>query len=90
MENYSLTQGNIKRKECDVWQHKYWEHTIRDEKDLNQHIDYIHYNPVKHNYVQKAIDWEFSSFSDFVNNNLYDENWCNFEDINNIFELNYE
>ena len=43
LTNYSLTQGNIKRKECDVWQHKYWEHTIRDENDLNKHLDYIHY-----------------------------------------------
>ena len=89
LKNYSLTQGNLKRKECDVWQHKYWEHTIRDEKDLNKHVDYIHYNSMKH-YAIAPKDWEYSSFKKFVQNEYYDIDWCNFDDINNIFDLNYE
>ena len=89
LKNYSLTQGNIKRKECDIWQHKYWEHTIRDENDLNKHVDYIHYNSMKH-YAIAPKDWEYSSFKNFVQNEYYDIDWCNFDDINNIFELNYE
>lgn len=90
LENYSLTSGNIKRKECDVWQHKYWEHTIKDEKDLNTHTDYIHYNPFKHGYVQRVKDWNYSSFKRFVKMNMYDIDWCNFGDKNNIEALNYE
>ena len=90
LDNYSLTSGNVKRKECDIWQHKYWEHTIRDENDLNKHTDYIHYNPLKHKYVNKVSDWDYSSFKKFVQNKLYDINWCNFEDNNNITELDYE
>ena len=90
LENYQLTSGNIKRKESDVWQHKYWEHTIRDENDLSRHIDYIHYNPFKHKYVNKIVDWNYSSFRKFVKNNFYDINWCNFEDRNKITELDYE
>jgi putative transposase len=44
------------------WARRYWEHTIRDEMDLANHIDYIHFNPVKHGLVQRVIDWPWSSF----------------------------
>lgn len=88
--NYSVSQGNIKRKECDIWQHKYWEHIIRDENDLNKHLDYIHYNPIKHGQVKALKDWEYSSFHKFVKNGFYENNWCNFDDINNISIINYE
>lgn len=89
LANYSLTLGNIKRKECDVWQHKYWEHTIRDENDLLKHLDYIHFNSVKH-YNINPSDWKYSSFNKFVKKGLYEKNWCNFEDKNKINNLNYE
>ena len=89
LENYLLTQGNIKRKECDIWQHRYWEHTICNEKDLNKHVDYIHYNPMKH-YELSPKDWKYSSFKKFVQKKYYNLNWCNFEDINSISDLNYE
>ena len=45
-----------------VWQYRFWDHIIRDQDDMNRHIDYIHYNPVKHGYVGKPGDWEMSSF----------------------------
>ena len=90
IENYSLTTGNVKRKECDIWQHRYWEHTIKDEEDLCKHLDYIHYNPIKHGYTNKASDWKFSSFQKFVNLKFYDINWCNFDNKHNIYDLNYE
>lgn len=45
-----------------LWQRRYWEHTIRDENDLQRHVDYIHYNPVKHGLVKHVVDWPFSSF----------------------------
>jgi len=48
---------------------------VADDADLETHIDYIHYNPIKHGYVQKAIDWPFSSFANFVKNGVYDEGW---------------
>ncbi len=72
-----------------IWQNRYWEHTIRDEDDLYKHLDYIHYNPMKH-YNIAPKDWEFSSFHKYVKNNMYEENWCNFEDKNNINDLNFE
>ena len=51
-----INQSRKTRGERGIWQRRYWEHLIRDERDLNRHIDYIHYNPVKHGYVKCAAD----------------------------------
>lgn len=85
-----LSDSKKKRKEKGIWQRRYWEHTIRDENDLYKHLDYIHYNPIKHRYVKKAKDWKYSSFNKFVKLGYYDENWCNFEDTNGINEIVFE
>jgi putative transposase len=58
-----------------VWQRRFWEHTIRDEDDLEAHFDYIHYNPVKHRYVAKPRDWRWSSFHRWVARGHYQINW---------------
>jgi len=58
-----------------VWQPRYWEHLIRDEKDLYNHLDYIHYNPVKHGFVSKPLDWPYSSFHNFVQKGVYEKAW---------------
>ena len=63
------------RNEQAIWQHRYWEHVIRDEKDLINHIGYIHYNPVQHGYVKSVSDWPYSSFHQYVNKGWLDENW---------------
>ncbi|NVI83643.1 transposase [Janthinobacterium sp. BJB401] len=55
----------------DVWQHRFWEHVLRDESDFANHVDYIHYNPVKHGLVSKAIDWPYSSFHRYAR-----QGWC--------------
>ena len=72
-----------------LWQNRFWEHTIRDEQDLNRHIDYIHYNPMKH-YQISPKDWVYSSFKKYVEQGLYDINWCNYEDKNKINDINIE
>lgn len=64
-----------KRGQYNLWQSRYWEHTIRDEFDLETHINYIHYNPVKHGLVQRARDWPYSSFHLYVRNNILSPNW---------------
>ena len=61
--------------ECDLWQRRYWEHTIRDENDMRRHIDYIHYNPVKHGHVASVAEWPFSSFHRFVKAGVYPLDW---------------
>ncbi len=58
-----------------VWHHRYWDHIIRDEEDLNQHFDYIHFNPVKHGLVSAPIDYPHSSFQQFHNLGLYRADW---------------
>ena len=84
-----MTESELKRNEKGIWQRRYYDHIIRDEEDFNKHLDYIHYNSMKH-YQISPKDWEFSSFKKFVQKNLYNEKWCNFDDINKINEMNLE
>lgn len=62
--------------ENELWQRRFWEHAIRDEKDYEKHVDYIHYNPVKHGYVNSVKEWPFSTFHQFVQQGLLPLNWC--------------
>jgi putative transposase len=64
------------KAERGVWQHRYWEHLIRDERDLRNHVDYIHFNPVKHGHCLKARDWPYSSFHRFVRNGVLPPDWA--------------
>ncbi len=59
-----------------VWQRRFWEHTIRDAKDLEGHFDYIHYNPVKHGLVARPRDWPWSSFHRWVRAGHYHPDWA--------------
>jgi putative transposase len=62
--------------EYDLWQRRYWEHTIRDEADLVRHLDYVHFNPVKHGLVERVADWPYSSFHRFVRQGLCAPDWA--------------
>lgn len=73
------SQSRIVKSERGIWQLWYWEHTIRNQNDLIRHIDYVHYNPVKHGHVQLVKDWPYSTFHRFVENGDYTENWGNEE-----------
>jgi putative transposase len=64
-----------RKQERGVWQRRYWEHLIRDEHDMRQHLDYIHFNPVKHGYTQRPGDWPWSSFQQYVKMGWYDLTW---------------
>src|SRR2546423_15617184 len=65
-----------RKGERGIWQRRYWEHVIRDEQDYQRHLDYIHYNPVKHGYVQAAKDWPYSSFHRWVAQGVYPVDWA--------------
>ena len=84
------TYGYVNKGEKGVFQRRYFEHTICSQDELNNHINYIHYNPVKHGYVKNIKDWKYSSFHKFVKQGFYNDDWCNFEDKYIINELNYE
>jgi putative transposase len=58
-----------------IWQLRFWDHVIRDEDDLNRHIDYVHYNPVKHGVAQVPLDYPFTSLQEFMDRGLYERNW---------------
>lgn len=65
----------VAKRDKGIWQRRYWEHVIRDETDLARHIDYIHFNPVKHGYVSAVLDWPHSSFHRFVARGLLPLDW---------------
>ena len=58
-----------------VWQQRYWEHVLRDERDFANHVDYIHYNPVRHGLARTALDWPYSSFGRHVQAGVYASDW---------------
>lgn len=68
------------RGERGIWQRRYWEHTIRDERDYAAHMDYIHFNPVKHGLVPQAAAWPFSSLGRCVAIGLYPPGWGSNDD----------
>ena len=71
--------AQLKRRpsgELALWQRRFWEHTIRDEGDFVRHVDYIHFNPVRHGLVTKVHDWPHSSFHRYVREGLLPEDWA--------------
>ena len=58
-----------------IWQHRYWEHQLRDESDFARHVDYIHYNPVKHGLTASPMEWPYSSFRRYVEAGIYPSDW---------------
>ncbi len=67
--------SKVAKRERGIWQRRYWEHAIRDDADLTRHIDYIHFNPVKHGLVSRVCDWPHSSFHQYVKRGDLPEDW---------------
>jgi putative transposase len=67
--------SKLSKREKGIWHRRYWEHAIRDEADLERHVDYVHFNPVKHGHVARVVDWPFSSFHRDVERGLLAEDW---------------
>ncbi len=78
-ENYRrtdwITASKLKHRESTIWQRRFWEHQIRDENDFARHVDYIHFNPVKHGHAQRAADWPHSTFHRYVRDGVYAHDW---------------
>lgn len=74
-EHEERNKSRVDKKEATIWQRRFWEHTIRDEIDYQNHFDYIHYNPVNHGFVDNVSSWEWSSFHRYVRLGVYDEDW---------------
>ena len=67
--------SKLAKREKGIWQRRYWEHVIRDDADLARHIDYIHFNPVKHGLVSRVADWPYSSFHQYVARGSLPSDW---------------
>jgi putative transposase len=65
-----------RRGERGIWQRRFWEHLIRDEADFARHLDYIHFNPVKHGWARTARDWPYSTFHRWVSAGVYPPDWA--------------
>ena len=87
---WSLIKANFSRRQADgefirasrrakrergIWQRRYWEHQIRDDGDLQRHVDYIHFNPVKHGWVRRAADWPHSSLHRYIERGWARSDW---------------
>jgi len=70
-----LNDSKQRRKESPLWQRRYWEHMIRNETDFKWHMDYLHYNPVKHGLASCVQDWPYSTFHRCVKDGIYPEDW---------------
>ncbi|MBL7479712.1 REP-associated tyrosine transposase [Legionella bononiensis] len=71
----NISQSRKNKRERGIWQRRYWEHVIRDAQDYEHHINYIHFNPVKHGYVLSPSDWEYSSIHRFIRQGILSESW---------------
>jgi putative transposase len=71
-----LSASRRAKGERGIWQRRYWEHTIRDEGDFTRHLDYIHFNPVKHGHAGRVRDWPYSSFHRWVRLGAYPNDWA--------------
>ena len=75
IDNIPQCLSRMKRNELPVWQRRFWEHAIRDQNDYNRHVEYIHYNPVKHGLCDRVRDWPWSSYHQYVRKGLYTNGW---------------
>jgi putative transposase len=86
--NFNEYINPARRNKCErgIWQRRFWEHLIRNEKDYEHHLNYIHYNPVKHSYVKKASAWPYSSIHRFIKSGVISEDWgCSYDFNNGVF-----
>lgn len=73
--NAKPTGSRLSRGERMIWHRRFWEHLIVGEDDLQRHLDYVHYNPVKHGHAKAVIEWPWSSFHRYVREGVYPKDW---------------
>lgn len=68
--------SRVAKGERGIWQRRYWEHTLRNDADLRRHVDYIHYNPVRHGHVRTVREWPYSTFHQYARQGIYPTDWA--------------
>ena len=71
-----ISESRRNKGERGIWQRRYWEHTLRDERDFARHVDYIHFTPVEHGLVGRVKDRPHSSFQRMVRLGVYPDDWA--------------
>jgi putative transposase len=72
----AISASRAGKRERGIWQRRFWEHLIRDEVDLQRHVDYVHVNPVKHGHVERASEWPHSSIHRYIERGWLTEDWA--------------
>jgi putative transposase len=75
LPTHSRSDSKIAKREKGIWQRRFWEHAIRDDDALSHHVDYIHFNPVKHRLVPSVVEWPHSSFHRYVERGDLPRDW---------------
>ena len=78
--------SRIGKGERGIWQRRFWEHLICDDVDYERHMDYVHYNPVKHGHVNHAVDWKYSSIHRYIADGTVVHDWCGNMDVGGFGE----
>ncbi len=87
LQHHLSNPSRFKRNESTIWQRRFWEHTITNEYDYENHLNYIYWDPVKHGYSGSVNEWPFSTFHRDVKKGLYDEKWvC---DLKESIDVNF-
>jgi len=89
-QKYKLPRNNarMKKQQQAIWQHRYWEYCLKDEEDFERHVDYIHYNPVKHHYVESPPQWKHSSIHRYIKEDILPRDWAGSDII--IPDIDYD
>jgi putative transposase len=90
--NYTLNYKKARdiTAPLNIWQERFWDHVIRDDRDLHNHFDYIHWNPVKHGYVSKPEDWRHSTYCHWLERGYYEPGWGHAGEPDHIAGMNLE
>jgi len=87
---YNFKKEHKINQSIKLWQPRFWDHVIRNEQDLENHMDYIHWNPVKHELVAFPGEWSFSSFQHWCNRGYYPDEWGKQGQPSNIVNMDFE
>lgn len=71
----TASSSRVRHRDAAIWQRRFYEHQIRDELDFERHVDYVHFNPVRHGHAGSAADWRFSTFHRYVRAGVYASDW---------------
>jgi len=85
-----VSKSKLLRRRQGIWQVRFWEHQIRDERDMETHLDYIHYNPIRHRLATCPHNWPYSTFQKWVTRKRYSQDWCCACDRKNVKPMNFD